>query len=306
MKSKEFAIELGNAWHKESSKSNFSEVQQFRALMRSFASLQKNFDIEEFHGMKHQVYFNGEGAWKRTPARCEISDLLVVSYDKNKTTTKIRVTFIQAKKSNEKHTLCNYSQKLIAPTSFKANLEQWDLLSRRPEVLAIKPFSCRPNILKDAILPSIGSIMVFHKNSSNLKNLFYISADKLEPLSSPKNRFAKLKTLNGDALRVIKGHKERVFACCIHTFAKSLYDLEIGTPIHHERGLNTKEEIYRKEFRQWIGNVIYSHVQIAKESETLNKVSTSERIMEYLDIDDYENIENPPELLILNTSSDEE
>jgi len=245
MKSEEFAIELGKAWHKESNKSNFSEVQQFRALMRSFASLRNNFDIEEFHGMKHQVYFNGEGTWKRTPARCEISDLLVVSYAKSKTSTRIRVTFIQAKKSNEKHNLCEYPQKMIAPTNFKANLEQWDLLSRRPEVLAIKPFNCRPNILKDAILPSIGSIMVFHKNSSNLKNFFYVSADKLTPLSSPKNRFAKLKTLDGNSLREINGHKERVFACCIHTFAKSLYDLEIGTPVHHESGLSDLSTLFQ-------------------------------------------------------------
>ena len=303
MSSQDFANELTIAWHKESSKVNFSEVKQFRALMDSFAALKSNFDIEEFHGMKHQVIFNGEGAWKRTPARCEISDLLVVSYDNNHTTPQIRVTFIQAKKSDEKHSLCQGWPNKISQTSFKANLEQWDLLSRRPHVLPHKPFHCNPNVLKDAILPSIGSIIVFHKISSKENNLFYISADKLTPLSLPKTRFAKLKTLTGNTIRTIQGHKERVFACCITTFAESLYNLEIGTPIHKEDGLTVKEDLYRKEFRQWIGNIIFTHVKATKDSDSIEKVSSSERVMQFLEIDNYEDIENPPALLVLNNNN---
>lgn len=302
MKSKEFASQLTSAWYKESNKVNFSEVKQFRALMDSFATLKSNFDIEEFHGMKHQVIFNGQGTWKRTPAKCEISDLLVVSYDNNYSSPKIRVTFIQAKKSDEKHSLCKYWPNKIEQTSFKANLEQWDLLSRRPHVLPHEPFHCHPNVLKDAILPSIGSIIVFHKISTGNNNLFYISADKLTPLSSPKTRFAKLKTLTGNTIRTIKGHKERVFACCITTFAESLYNLEIGTPIHKEEGLTTKEDLYRKEFRQWIGNIVFTHVKAAKDSDSIEKVSTSERVMQFLDIHEYEDIENPPALLVLNNN----
>lgn len=301
---KNFALQLEEAWHKKSQKANFSEVKQFRALMDSFSSLKSNFDIEEFHGMKHQVIFNGEGTWKRNPARCEISDLLVVSYDNNYYTPQIRVTFIQAKKSNEKHSLCQDWPNKISQTSFKANLEQWDLLARRPYVLPYKPFHCHPNILKDAILPSIGSIMVFHKISSKENNLFYISADKLTPLSSPKTKFAKLKTLTGNTIRIIQGHKERVFACCISTFAESLYNLEIGTPIQKEKGLSGKEELYRKDFRQWIGNIVFTHVKASKDSDSIEKVSSSERVMQFLDIDDYEDIENPPALLVLHNNKE--
>ena len=107
MQSTLFAQELENAWSTESSKSNFSEVQQFRALIISFGSLSHPFKVEEFHGMKHQVVFNGQGSWGRPSARCEISDLLIVSYRKNPE-FEARATLLQAKKSNEKHTnLCN-------------------------------------------------------------------------------------------------------------------------------------------------------------------------------------------------------
>lgn len=40
-----FAHQLSKVWSVESSKSNFSEIQQFRALMRSFSSLKNNFKV---------------------------------------------------------------------------------------------------------------------------------------------------------------------------------------------------------------------------------------------------------------------
>lgn len=67
MQSALFATALEMAWRLESEKSNFSEVQQFRALMRSFSSLSQPFKVEEFHGMKHQVVFNGQGGWVNRP-----------------------------------------------------------------------------------------------------------------------------------------------------------------------------------------------------------------------------------------------
>lgn len=304
MSSKKFAEQLTSAWHKHSSKANFSEVKQFRALMDSFSELKNNFEIEEFHGMKHQVIFNGKGTWGRNPARCEISDLLVISYNDNPTSSQIRATFIQAKKSNEKHSLCQDWPNKISQTNFKGNLEQWDLLSRRPQVIPYPPFHCDSNILKDAILPSIGSIIVFHKISSKVNNLFYISADKLKPLSSPTptTRFAKLKTLSGKTIRTIQGYNERVFTCCITTFAESLYNLEIGTPIHKENGLTEKEDLYRKDFRKWIGNIVFSHIKATKDIDSMKKISSSERVMEFLDIDTPEDIENPPALLVLKNN----
>lgn len=122
MQSVIFAKKLARAWSTESNKSNFSEVQQFRALMRSFATLRGPFNIEEFHGMKHQVVFNGKGSWGRPSARCEISDLLIVSYKKNPE-FQARVTLLQAKKSNEKHaSLCDGLAHSVPYTDFKATV----------------------------------------------------------------------------------------------------------------------------------------------------------------------------------------
>ncbi|MEZ8321803.1 hypothetical protein AB6C72_25755, partial [Vibrio splendidus] len=252
MTSVQFASALEQAWIRESSTSRFSEVQQFRALMRSFSSLQEPFKLEEFHGMKHQVVFNGKGSWGRPSARCEISDLLIVSY-RQRPTLEIRVTLLQAKKSNDKHpNLCHGFSNSIPSTNFKANLEQWDLLSRRPDVLPFPPFECHPEILSGALLPSIGSLGIFHKEHGKKYNFFYMSADIATPLSSPKRKFAKLETQNVNSLRKINGYDECTYACCIPTFAEALFSLKIGTPIEATGAINDKDKNYRSIFRGWL------------------------------------------------------
>lgn len=297
-----FAKALTKAWHKESSKSRFTEVQQFRALKRSFESLKGSYKIEEFHGMKHQVIFKGKGSWGRNPARCEISDLLIITYQK-KSGFSARATFLQAKRSTATHKdLCKYWPKSSAPVKFKANLEQWDLLSRRPRVLGHSSFKCHPEILSGAILPSIGSIGVFHKIGLNHYDFFYLSADIANPLSSsPKQKHASLQVKSINNARIKKGYKERLFACCITTFANSLYDMEIGTPIHDEVGITNKDKQYRNIFRGWLKSVITSHL----EPNTSDNPISSE-LIENLESDYTEfSMKNPPELLIINSDTDE-
>ena len=291
-----FATKLEKAWHAESSKSKFSEIQQFRALMRSFHSLGSSFKIEEFHGMKHQVVFNGQGSWGRSSARCEISDLLIISYKKNPE-FQARATLLQAKKSNDKHlNLCNGSSISIPYTDFKANLEQWDLLSRRPHVIPHPPFACHPEILSGAILPSIGSLGVFHKISSKSYGFFYMSADVAEPLNSPKRRYAKLKTKRLKSSRNIGGYAECTYACCLFTFAKALYDLEIGTPIEPKNTISGKDSNYRNIFRGWLRTVLYRHLEITSSESLLAMDLISQLESSY----DSELMLEPPSLLIIN------
>ncbi|WP_039035492.1 hypothetical protein [Shewanella sp. ECSMB14102] len=301
MTSQKFAAALKNAWNIESSKSRFSEVQQFRALMRSFSSLKKPFKIEEFHGMKHQVVFNGKGTWGRPSARCEISDLLIVSY-KTKPRFEARATLLQAKKSNEKHTgICSSWPNNVAQTSFKANLEQWDLLSRRPDVLPYPPFECQPDILSGALLPSVGSIGVFHKVKGTQYDFFYMSADMAEPLSSPTRKHAKLKTKTGNLMRTISGYEECVFTCCLPTFAEALYSLKIGTPIEEDNPVDIKDERYRNSFRGWLKSVLYSHLEM-----TDNDSELARELLEYLPSDkDGVFMTEPPETVIINCDADE-
>ncbi|HCE2379153.1 TPA: hypothetical protein ACN33E_004129 [Vibrio parahaemolyticus] len=301
MTSLKFAAALTNAWNIESSKSKFSEVQQFRALMRSFGSLKKPFKLEEFHGMKHQVVFNGKGTWGRPSARCEISDLLIVSY-KTKPRFEARATLLQAKKSNEKHTgICSSWPINVAQTSFKANLEQWDLLSRRPNVLPYPPFECQPDILSGALLPSVGSIGVFHKVKGTQYDFFYMSADMAEPLSSPTRKHAKLKTKTGNLMRTISGYEECVFTCCLPTFARALYDLKIGTPIEEDNPVDIKDERYRNSFRGWLKSVLYSHLEM-----TNNDSELARELLEYLPSDqDDVFMTEPPATVLINCDANE-
>jgi hypothetical protein len=295
MSNEAFAYQLRAAWQKESEKSPFSEVQQFRALMRSFSSLKKDFALEEFHGTKHQVIFNGIGSWGRVPARCEISDLLIVSYKRNPT-FKARLTLLQVKKSDEKHNnLCRKWPDKSHTTRFKANLEQWDLLSRRPYVLPQPPFECAPDILKGAILPSIGSLGVFHKINRNKYDFFYISADIAEPIGSPKRKFAKLQIKEVDGLREIHGYQERVFTCCMLTFGQSLYNLEIGTPIESHGCVNGKDQKYREMLRGWLRGVLMSHAEM-----TMRDSRLIPELMEFLPSEDESPfMHEPPALLMI-------
>ncbi|WP_201528774.1 hypothetical protein [Psychrobacter frigidicola] len=296
MESALFAQKLTKAWNTESSKSNFSEVQQFRALMRSFHSLNNSFKVEEFHGMKHQVVFNGEGSWGRPTARCEISDLLIISYRKNPE-FQARATLLQAKKSNEKHiNLCKGLPNSIPYINFKANLEQWDLLSRRPNVLPYPPFDCHPEILSGAILPSIGSLGVFHKISGKNYGFFYMSADAAEPLSSPKRKYAKLKTRTFKTLRSINGYVECTYACCLFIFAKALYELEIGTPIGPENTVSGEDKNYRNIFRGWLRTVLYSHLEITNNESLLARDLLSQLESNY----DAKLMSQPPSILLIN------
>ncbi|HCE2456345.1 hypothetical protein SE23_09160 [Vibrio sinaloensis] len=290
-----FAHYLEMAWKQESQKANFSEIKQFRALMDSFASLNSTFRLEEFHGMKHQVVFNGQGSWGRNTARCEISDLLIVSYKKTPS-FEARVTLLQAKRSLEKHDLCSSWTSGSCSTSFKANLEQWDLLARRPNVLPYPPFDCHPEILSGAELPSIGSIGVFHKIKGKEYNFFYMSADCASPLSNPTTKYAKLKVHKLKPARMINGYKECTFACCINTFGEALYNLEIGTPVHDEKGLSKQSERYRNNLRGWLKMVLMSHIEMTSPDSSLAR-----EFEELLDTDfEGEFMHQPPNLILIN------
>lgn len=296
MKSLLFSRMLESIWRNESSRSNFSEIQQFKALMRSFSSLGGPFRIEEFHGMKHQVVFNGKGSWGRPSARCEISDLLIVSYRKNPE-FQVRVTLLQAKKSDQKHAgLCRGFPIVVPKTDFKANLEQWDLLSRRPDVLPYPPFDCHPEILSGAILPSIGSLGVFHRISGKNYGFFYMSADIAEPLSSPKRKYAKLKTKKEKRSRKIDGYDECTYACCLPTFAKALYELKIGTPIEPKNWVSEKDKNYRNIFRGWLTSLLYSYMEMTSNDSPLARDLVDQLESNY----DGKVIKNPPSMLLIN------
>lgn len=263
-----FAISLQSAFAAESQNATFSEVNQFRALIRSFEALSGPFDVEEYHGSNHQVFFNGAGAWGRSPARCELCDVLILAYSMNGG-FRGRITFLQAKLSKVKHpNLCKSWPYLTDTEEFNANLEQWDLLSRRPDILAVPPFKVHPRLLRESLLRSVGSFGVFHKKVGGVIDFFYSSADLLSVVGAPTKRYGKLTTSPNPRQRITNGLLETTFCCCLRSFGEALYNLEIGTPIEpHPATIDGKDS--GQALRSWISSILSFYVEVGERNSVL-------------------------------------
>lgn len=287
-----FGNNLSHEFKRKVAGKKLQEISHFRALSDSFRVLGSNFKVDEYHGAKHQVRFRGKGSWGRKDAKCEISDLLIVSYS-FKTVKEIRMTFLQAKKSDKK----NHDFSSKNSDTFQANLEQWDLLSRRPNVTGYRGFKCHPEILSGAMLSSVGSIGVFHELSCGDRDFFYISASNCRPLNTPTQKMASLKVLNSSVNTVkLKGLFECIFAKNMETFGEYLYDLKIGTPIHSSESDTEEQQDYKNKTRGWLRQQILAHCQ--KEEMPLTTKTLFDNLES--DFDDFQ-LSRATNLVIINT-----
>lgn len=276
--SSNFARLFQAAFARESISSPFTEVEQFRALMRAFASLKPKFYLEEFHGFKRQVYFDTSYPWQRSRARCELCDVLLIVYS----TTggfSMRMTLLQAKLSRAIHNtglLALAGQ--VEPQEFKGNFEQWNLLSARPQLIATTVFDPPPDLLSGALLPSVGTFGVFHQLNSGPVDLFYTSADCLLPTTlppGPDSRIGKLSTVHGKvALRTIGPWTEVTYCPSALDFARSLYELSIGTPVVFESSASGRTE-YQPHFN-WVRGVLASHIAVSGANSTIARALLSD------------------------------
>ena len=256
--------------------SNCWETNLFGKLSNLICNLPDNFHIEEYHGNSHQVRFDGEREynhdWRRKNARCELADLLIVTYRHNPKS--IRLSFVQAKRER-KIIDVNSTQELV----FKANLEQWDLLGNRPvlkEEDEKKRFNPPPKILTGAVLPSVGTFIFFYKTDKTAPyEIFYCIADKLSPNCNPKTRDSYLKV----GLSICHLCRENIYEICkmrsdnlaypqilyafkAYDFALALSYQLIGTPIED----NPKDTEQKKACRDWLFGVLN---QLKKERKEL-------------------------------------
>lgn len=156
-----FSLSFKNAFQKATSVAPFKEVDLFRAMMNAFGTLRPKFYLEEFHGFKRQVYFDTSHTWMRPRARCELCDVLFVTYSTNGG-FEVRMTLLQAKLSRQTHTTssASYAGK-VEPQVFEGNFEQWDLLRGRPTLIPTTVFVPPPTLLSSALLSSVGTFGVF-------------------------------------------------------------------------------------------------------------------------------------------------
>lgn len=227
----QFALALQREFRPRSMSAAFGEIAQFRALQDAFGALRPKFHVEEYHGAKRQVYFGTTKPWLRTRARCELCDLLLISYS---TTGRpqVRLMLLQTKLSRAHHSsLCSPPGLPSCPTEFQGNYEQWDLLATRPKLEPTGVFSPPPDLLRSALVPSIGAFGVFHRDAAGSIDMFYASADTLRAVGSPTTRYGKLSTTAVPGLRKFSGFVDRPLCCCLLTFGESLFELQLGTPV---------------------------------------------------------------------------
>ncbi|MBD9463909.1 hypothetical protein [Pseudomonas sp. Pdm06] len=222
-------LKLQKAFHKES-RGKTGEIKLFRAFIRAFNSLGPDVLAKEYHGNRHQVTFNeSRGAGRATP-RCELCDVMIINYPVGNPSA-ARITFNQAKVAD--NTLgCTRIITAATPYSFRANLEQWDLLSNRPDISsASRAFHPPSNLLSGALLPSIGTFGVFYPVGTSF-DFAYLVADGLAPLNnnlSPSGTLLWSTPLG--IVRAVKGHDEITGTCCLEQFGDALGLNLIGTPI---------------------------------------------------------------------------
>lgn len=226
-----FAHSLQTEFHKRSSVARLWEVDQFRALREAFGALKPRFKVEEYHGARRQVYFNTSQPWLRTRARCELCDLLIISYSPAPV-AQVRLMLLQAKLSRESHPgLCSPTGAFHSSTQFVANFEQWDLLSSRPRLDPTGVFAPPPDLLHSAIVPSVGAFGVFHVTGRGNVDMFYASADTLQPVGHPSKRYGKLATAATAPIRHFGSYADVPACCCLATFGEALFELKLGTPV---------------------------------------------------------------------------
>lgn len=165
---------VGNSLQKarRTKKGHLSELNLFRQMMRSFSSRYKAVVVEETH--QHYVHFiaGHTPQGKPIPARKEISDILIIAYSPSRKIA--RETFLQAKVARRPNGL-----QLSGDFVFIGENYQYYLLSERPLFdvprLGLKDVP----VLRDALLPSIGSYGVFYEIGNNRVDFAYQPAHKL-------------------------------------------------------------------------------------------------------------------------------
>lgn len=198
------------------------EVDLFRKLAIAIASGCSAIFIQETHGaVAYNVKFDltsGVGT------RCEIADLLIIS--RSDVEPFYRATFWQAKKQpTAKWVALGTPDKHV---DFKGQFNQWDLLSRRPNIVGVPPFVPPADLLSSFSSASIGSFGVFYERASQIEVVHSVAS--FISCSSPSAKHPVM---------VANAYLEQYFYNCreilvrteLCTFLNALLHHQIGAPI---------------------------------------------------------------------------
>lgn len=229
-----------------------SEVIKFNNLIQAFTAMgQAGFLVESYHGRTSQVEFDPAPPWTRPNPRCELSDLLFVTFN----TTQLRISFLQAKSN------------VGAPIPFKlANTEQYVVLAQRPLITNwLGQVVWNDDVLRNAVLPSVGSFGIFCGAPGAMVDFHFLAANMMVPVAGPNlykyvsGSFA-LPPLAFPLYRVIGQFTERTYCSSMIDFGAALYSLEIGSPIHHFANAANPQSLFdaRSSLAEWATNELIS------------------------------------------------
>lgn len=256
-------LTLQNAFRIESLGAR-GEIALFRAFIRAFNSLGSNALAQEYHGNRYQVKFSANRGSGRPVPRCELCDVMIIHYPAGNP-REARVTFNQAKVSSNP---LQCAPAVFAPYKFRANLEQWDLLSNRPSISTTAKINLPADLLSSALLPSVGTFGVFYPKGKEFDFAYFV-ANELSPLKNNYKPSGTLqwKTQLGQVRKI--GHYDEITAtCCMYTFGQSLELGLIGTPLqqvlYHSTGST--------EMRIWLGSILSSLQEMHPDSDLPNEL----------------------------------
>jgi len=205
------------------------EIKKFENLIKSFTNITNlRCFVGNYHGKNSQVTFPAYPVFTRPSPRCELSDLLFLTYSSRE----MRVSFLQVKSKVKQ---CPFPV-------FLANAEQYVVLSQKPIINWSGKEKWNIDVLSNAILSSVGSFGTFIGENGGSVEFCYSSADCLIPFGKKKQKSSGVyishefdlthPILYGRSIQNGRNNfYERTFCFGLEDFGAALYSLEIGTPI---------------------------------------------------------------------------
>lgn len=203
-----------------------NEVTLFRTLAETLTqAAASTVFIDETHGAtKANVEYQNTN---NITTRCEISDLLIIT--RGCAAPYLRATFWQAKKCKESKWV-NYGT-TDTHLDFYAQFNQWELLSRRPKITAMPPFSAPLDILSSFQSPAIGTYGVFYEKNNQIE-----VAHSIAELIACSNPNEKPKSDTKCIINAfLESYPQKTGEVCVRTdltgFLTALLCHQIGAPL---------------------------------------------------------------------------
>lgn len=250
----QFAHRVHGEFQRRTKGRYFREVPLFRHFRAALVECADTIKVEEYHGRKSEVCFRSAPPWTRVnkPPACELSDLAIVWVYGRQRHLDVRVSFLQAKWSDEIHGCAE--ETLPCNERFRGNSTQWYLLNKRPEIWpSHSKFNPPPDLLKGAVLPSIASFGVFHDTGYRDYEFFYGSADSIIcPPPKRANKKARMHCASPHRFLTIGPYIEEKFSPSLRGFSSALLRGRVGSPISLDDKVTNSEKAYRERIGGWI------------------------------------------------------